>query len=55
MKALQIINFIVLGLNIIINIIAGNIPAVLGWSCAILGWFASSINNKSNNHEKNNI
>ena len=53
MKTLQIINFIILGLNIIINIIAGNIPAVLGWSAALLGWiaFAVSNNNKSKHYE----
>jgi len=51
MKTLQIINFILLGLNIIVNIIAGNIPAVLGWYCATIGWIAFSINNKSKYHE----
>ena len=55
MKALQIINLVVLALNVVINIIAGNIPAVLGWLCAILGWVAYSLNTKTNNYEKNNI
>ena len=53
MKALQIINFIILGLNIICNIIAVNIPVVLGWSAALLGWIAFAVlnNNKLKHYE----
>ena len=51
MKALNIINIVILALNVIVNICAGNIPAVFGWFSAILGWIAYSVNNKSNNHE----
>jgi len=43
MKILTLICFVLFLINVVMNVMAHNLPAVLGWSCATLWCFVDLV------------